>query len=98
MNGFVLSFKPAVGAFGTHDPSAVIFEAGELLYGVEEERLNRQKHAEDDFPRSAIQSCLEFCGIGLSDLEKIVLPYDPKLHEYSLSEAEGSDQSGQLDC
>ncbi len=79
MAKYVLSFKPAIGAFGIHDPSAAIFEDGKILYAVEEERLNRQKHAIGDFPHKAIQSCLEYCDIELSDLEKIILPYDPKL-------------------
>lgn len=79
MSRHVLSFKPAVGPFGTHDPSAAIFEDGRLVYGVEEERLCREKHAAETFPEQSIRACLDFCNLGLSDLGRIVLPYDPKL-------------------
>lgn len=76
---YTLSFKPAVGLYGQHDPSAALFDDGELLFAIEEERLTRDKHAVDTFPEQAIYACLEYEGIELADLEKIVLPYDPKL-------------------
>lgn len=79
MEKYVLSFKPAIGEFGFHDPSAAIFRNSEILYAVEEERLNRQKHAAGDFPQRAIQACLEYPDINLSDVDKIILPYNPKL-------------------
>jgi carbamoyltransferase len=70
--------------FGSHDPSAVIFQGGELAFGIEEERLTRDKHAINTFPEQAIRSCLEYCGIELSDVEKIVLPWEPELYQKSL--------------
>lgn len=76
---YVLSFKPAIGLYGQHDPSAALFRDGELRFAIEEERLTRDKHAVDTFPEKAIRACLEYEGIELTDLEKIVLPYDPKL-------------------
>lgn len=79
MSDFTLSFKPAIGPYGTHDPSAAIFEDGRLVYGIEEERLTRQKHATSTFPERAIRACLEYCDIQLHELSRIVLPYDPRL-------------------
>lgn len=79
MASYVLSFKPAIPGFGNHDPSAAIFEDGDLVFGVEEERFTRQKHATDTFPRNAIRACLDHCDIELSDVSKVVLPYQPKL-------------------
>ncbi len=76
---YVLSFKPAIGLYGQHDPSAAIFDDGELRFAIEEERLTREKHAVDTFPERAIRACLEYEGIDLGDLEKIVLPYEPAL-------------------
>ncbi len=76
---YVLSFKPAIGLYGQHDPSAAIFDDGELRFAIEEERLTREKHAVDTFPKRAIRACLEYEGIDLGDLEKIVLPYEPAL-------------------
>lgn len=79
MTSYVLSFKPAIGNYGGHDPSAVIFKDGNLKFGVEEERLNRQKHAVGCFPINAIGACLDYCNIALDDLDRILIPYDPRL-------------------
>ncbi|EJN56944.1 carbamoyltransferase family protein [Halogranum rubrum] len=79
MTEFTLTFKPAIGLYGKHDPSAALFEDGELVYGVEEERFTRQKHAVDTFPQHAIKACLDYRGLVLSDVDQIILPYDPSL-------------------
>jgi carbamoyltransferase len=79
MTSYVLSFKPAIPGFGNHDPSAAIFENGRLVFGVEEERYTRRKHATDTFPTNAIEACLDHRGIGLVDVSKVVLPYEPRL-------------------
>ena len=79
MTSYVLSFKPAIPGFGNHDPSAAIFEDGRLVFGVEEERYTRRKHATDTFPTNAIEACLDHRGIGLADVSKVVLPYEPRL-------------------
>ncbi|NTG05515.1 nodulation protein [Agrobacterium rhizogenes] len=54
----------------THDGAAVIIRDGEVLAGVEEERLNRVKHS-NKFPVSAIRFCLDQAGAKLSDVDKI---------------------------
>lgn len=93
---FTLSFKPAVGSYGDHDPSAALFEDSSLIYGVEEERFTRVKHANSTFPRRAIQSCLEYRNLELSDVDRILLPYDPPLqtkiagHKLSRAASRGS--------
>lgn len=79
MTEHVLSFKPAIGLYGQHDPSAALFEDGELVFGVEEERLTRRKHAVDTFPERSIRACLDERELALSDLDRIVFPYDPRL-------------------
>ncbi|MDJ1431835.1 carbamoyltransferase C-terminal domain-containing protein [Halostagnicola sp. A-GB9-2] len=79
MSDYTLAFKPAIGLYGQHDPSAVLFEDGTPVFGVEEERLTRQKHAPDTFPTNAINACLEYRQLALSDLDTIFLPYDPSL-------------------
>ncbi|AHF99736.1 carbamoyltransferase [Halostagnicola larsenii XH-48] len=79
MSGYTLAFKPAIGLYGQHDPSAVLFEDGTPVFGVEEERLTRQKHAPQTFPTNAINACLDYRSLELSDLDEIYLPYDPSL-------------------
>lgn len=79
MPRYTLSFKPAIRLYGMHDPSAAIFRDGELVFGAEQERFSRNKHAKNDFPSSAIRACLSHCDISLTDVDLVVLPYDPKL-------------------
>jgi carbamoyltransferase len=79
MPEYVLSFKPTTTGFGIHDPSAVIFEDGVPVYGIEEERLSRRKHAENQFPERAIRACLDHCDVSLSEIDEIYLPYKPEL-------------------
>lgn len=79
MRNYVLSFKPATRGFGKHDPSAALFRDDELVFAVEEERFTRTKHSINDFPENAIQACLDFEGINLSDVDRVVLPYRPEL-------------------
>ena len=79
MTKYILTFKPAIGNYGNHDPSAALFKNGELIFAVEEERFTRSKHAVNQFPINAIKSCLDSEEIGLSSIHKIVLPYQPHL-------------------
>jgi len=79
MTSYVLSFKPAIGPYGHHDPSAALFGDGELRFGTEEERYTRQKHAPGVFPTNAITACLDYADIELDAVDKIVLPYEPSL-------------------
>ncbi len=79
MPEYVLSFKPTTRGFGEHDPSAVLFKDGTIVFGIEEERLSRNKHAVNEFPIHAIRECLSVADIDLSDVDRIVLPYRPEL-------------------
>lgn len=74
MPEFHLSLNP-----GGHDPSAALFKDNELVFAVEEERYTRSKHAVGEFPRNAIEGCLDFECINLSDLKCIVVPMKQKL-------------------
>jgi len=74
---YVLSFKPCTHGFGSHDPSAALFNDGELVFAVEEERYTREKHA-GTFPTNAINACLDAEDLSLSDVDRIVLPYIPR--------------------
>ncbi|WP_265109893.1 carbamoyltransferase family protein [Halosolutus halophilus] len=79
MTEYLLAFKPAIGLYGQHDPSAVLFEDGTPVFGVEEERYTRDKHATDTFPEHAIRACLDSRNLELPDLDRVLLPYDPQL-------------------
>lgn len=79
MSRYILAFKPSVGLYGQHDPSAVLFEDGSPIFAIEEERLTRNKHAVGAFPSNAIEACLDYRGLTLADVDEIRLPYDPRL-------------------
>ena len=54
-----------------HDAAAVLLVDGVLVAAVEEERYSRKKH-DYDFPRNAINYCLEQGGITGKDLDYVV--------------------------
>ena len=84
MSQYVLSINPCKAGVGSHDPSAVLFEDGDIVFGVEEERFTRQKHATNTFPENAIEACLDARGISLSDVSKVVIPWEPSLFPRSI--------------
>jgi carbamoyltransferase len=53
-----------------HDSSACLVRDGELLFAIAEERLSRLKH-DADFPKRAIQACLDFAGIKATHLDDV---------------------------
>ena len=52
------------------DSSACILKDGELIFAIEEERLNRIKHWAG-FPLLSIKECLKFANISINDLSYI---------------------------
>ncbi len=58
----------------SHDTSAALIKDGKVLFAVEEERLNGEKHTRQ-FPVNAIKACLDFAGITIDDIDVIALPF-----------------------
>src|SRR5690606_31496375 len=54
----------------THDAAAVLLRDGEVVAGIEEERLSRIKHTHCA-PLGAIRFCLESQGVSLNDLHSV---------------------------
>jgi carbamoyltransferase len=54
-----------------HDAAAVLLHDGALVAAAEEERFTRKKH-DFDFPKQAIQFCLDQAGITGNDLDYVV--------------------------
>lgn len=54
--------------FDRHDGAALLLKDGEVVAGIEEERLNRIKHS-NCFPVRAIQYCLDQTGYKLKDVD-----------------------------
>jgi carbamoyltransferase len=54
-----------------HDAAAALLRDGQLVAAAEEERFTRKKH-DYDFPKQAIQFCLDSAGINGRDLDYVV--------------------------
>ena len=58
------------------DSSACIIRDGELLFAIEEERINRIKHWAG-LPCRSIEACLKYANIDLSDVTDIAINTNP---------------------
>ncbi len=58
------------------DSSACIIKNGELLFAIEEERINRVKHWAG-LPCGSIEACLKYTNIDLSDITDIAINTNP---------------------
>jgi len=63
-----------------HDSAAAILVDGKIIAAAQEERFTRKKHTAE-FPKNAIQYCLETSGFSLDELEAIVF-YDKPLLKF----------------
>ena len=59
------------------DSSACIIKDGELLFAIEEERLNRVKHWAG-LPTGSIKNCLDNLNLKISDITDITINTNPK--------------------
>ncbi len=75
----ILSLKVGVDALYGHDASVALVEGGNVIFGSEEERYSRQKHGSNEFPGELIEEALHSNEITLSDIDEIIIPYDPGL-------------------
>jgi len=64
------SFTSPLGAVLGHDSAAVLIEDGNVIAGVEEERLVRIKHA-NKFPFTALRAVLAEAGASLNDVDRV---------------------------
>ncbi|GLW36640.1 carbamoyltransferase C-terminal domain-containing protein [Pectobacterium actinidiae] len=67
-----------------HESSVCLIKDGEVVFAIEEERLNRQKHGKsadldnpDELPLSSLNAALAFAGIQLCDVHSIGYSIDP---------------------
>jgi len=61
----------------THDPSAALYVDGKLVAAAEEERFIRDKHAKNQMPYESAMFCMEYAGIGPSEVDVVAFPYAP---------------------
>jgi len=77
MPQYVLSINPGIKNLGSHDTSAVLLRDGDIVFGVEEERFTRTKHATNTFPERSITACLEAAEIDIDAVDTVVVPWVP---------------------
>jgi carbamoyltransferase len=63
-------------SYGYHDAAAALVIDGKLVACSQEDRFTRQKH-DANFPRYAVEYCLEQSNISLSDLDLVVYHENP---------------------
>ncbi|GAB1539906.1 carbamoyltransferase [Scytonema sp. NUACC21] len=68
-----------------HDSSAVLIEDGQVVFAIEEERLNRIKHT-NKFPTQSLQLCLKSHGVKLQDIDLIAFYASKNLLEQFLKQ------------
>ncbi len=64
-------------SFG-HDAAAALIIDDEIVFAVEEERLNRKKHA-GGFPKAALQACLDYGKLSIDDIHHIGFFWNPTI-------------------
>ncbi len=62
-----------------HDSSACIVKDGELIVALEEERFTRSKHT-TSFPTNAVDRCLAYSGLSVSDIDHVAVSIKPSKH------------------
>lgn len=61
------------------DAAACIIKDDKILIAIEEERINRIKHA-SGFPIKSIKYCLEYCNLKISDIDYVCVNRNPKIN------------------
>ncbi|MFL9958545.1 carbamoyltransferase C-terminal domain-containing protein [Paraburkholderia nemoris] len=81
-----LACEDALPGWEGHDAAAVLMQDGEILVGIEEERLDRIKHS-NHFPLKAIQQCLAIAGVNPSAIDAVAVNFDvdAERQSYALS-------------
>lgn len=69
------------------DPSAAVIRDNRIVAFVEEERLQRLKHAKGYFPSRAVSRVLNDSGLGIRDIDRVVQAWDCEAHESGEIEA-----------
>ena len=59
-----------------HDGGASLVVDGKLVYSIEEERLNKVRHAYDAIPTESIKGALEYAHLTMDDIDKFVFGWD----------------------
>ena len=73
-----MTYILGVNAFHA-DSSACIIRNGEILFAIEEERINRIKHW-SGFPTKSIEACLNFADISMDEIDFITFNTDPQFN------------------
>jgi carbamoyltransferase len=75
---------------GRHDASCAYFEDGEMIYSIEEERMNRIKSGNNEYfipPKLSLEKILEKTGLFIDDMDYVVsaMPKDYLVREFKVN-------------
>src|SRR6266478_8979622 len=61
------------------DAAVVLLKDGQIVFALEEERLNRVKHSAG-FPGMALKAALNYAKIGIGEVDHIAIARSPRAH------------------
>ena len=80
----VSDYRMVDSSFVYHDAAAVLVRYGKVVAGIEEERLNRIKHA-NKFPARAMRFCLESQGLSIEDVDHVAFYSQERIFDLGLA-------------
>ena len=81
---YILSINPCIYGMNYHDPGAAIILDGEILFAIEEERLNGIKGSKGIFPELSIKACLDYCGLDKNQISCITIGFAGQVYNRML--------------
>ena len=75
----VIGINPCTYGLNYHDPSIAIIKDGNIIFSIEEERINGIKGSKGIFPAESIKYGMEYCKLTWDDIDGIAIGYDPLL-------------------
>lgn len=75
----ILGINPGVFGLNYHDPSICLLDENEIIFAIEEERLNGIKHSCGIFPHNAVKECCRIAAERGSEITEIAIGHQPKL-------------------
>lgn len=81
MAGLILGINPCVSGMNYHDPSVCLLDSNQIVFAIEEERLNRIRHSSGMFPTMAVEECKRIAGRLNRPITDIAVGFDPALSQ-----------------
>lgn len=77
--GLILGINPCIAGMNYHDPSVCLIDSDNIIFAIEEERLNRKRHSSGMFPTLAVDECKRIADQLGRPISDIAVGFDPSL-------------------